>query len=122
MGGCASTFAAGDSDNYIPPLTYQPGYSQGAKSSFTSPLKQKLLEEAAKKDAKSLDTAFGELVEAVKAVPGATVIKSEDRYIYAEFEDGLTGAIDDVEFLFSLDTPIVGFRSSPRKGNDDTRQ
>ena len=41
---------------------------------------------------------------------------------YAEFEDSVTGAIDDVEFLFSLDTPIVGYRSSPRKGGDDKRQ
>ena len=36
--------------------------------------------------------------------------------------DGLTGAVDDVEFLFSLSTPTVGYRSSPRKGNDDSRR
>jgi len=120
--GCVSTFAQSDSDNYIPPWTYQPGYTTGASSSFSSPLKQQLAEEAAKKEAKPLETAFGELLEAVKAYPGATVIKAEDRYIYAEVEDSLTGATDDVEFLFSLDTPIVGYRSSPRKGGDDSRQ
>ena len=26
------------------------------------------------------------------------------------------------EFLFSLDLPIVGYRSAPRRGGDDTRQ
>jgi uncharacterized protein (DUF1499 family) len=34
----------------------------------------------------------------------------------------LTGAIDDVEFLFSRDAPIVGYRSAPRAGSDDKRQ
>lgn len=118
--GCVSTFAQSDTENYIPPWTYQPGYSTGAASSFSSPLKQQLAEENAKKDKKPLDTAFAELLEAVKATPGATIIKAEDRYIYAEMKDG--GAIDDVEFLLSLDSPIVGYRSSPRVGNDDARQ
>ena len=50
------------------------------------------------------------------------MVKAEDRYIYAEVEDSLTGAVDDVEFLFSLSTPTVGYRSSPRRGNDDNRR
>ena len=120
--GCISSFSAGDAENYIPPLTYQPGYNAGAASSFSSPLKQQLAEEAAKKPGKPRETAFQELLDAVKATPEATVIKSEDRYIYAEYKDGLTGAVDDVEFLFSLDLPIVGYRSAPRRGDDDTRQ
>ena len=56
--------------------------------------------------------------------PGATIIKAsvEDRYLYAEVEDGLTGIKDDVEFLFSLNNPIVGYRSAPRVGGDAKRQ
>lgn len=61
--GCVSTFAQSDTDNYIPPWTYQPGYSTSAASSYVSPLKQQLLEEAAKKEAKPLETAFAELLE-----------------------------------------------------------
>ena len=40
----------------------------------------------------------------------------------AQFTDSSTGQIDDVEFLFSLDNPIVGYRSAPRAGSDDKRQ
>ena len=120
--GCVSSYAQGDAENYLPPWTYQPGYSTQSVSSFDSPLKKELREEAAKKDRKSLETAFAELLEAVKASPGATIIKAdvEERYIYAEMREG--NAIDDVEWLLSTDSPIVGYRSSPRSGNDDKRQ
>jgi len=120
--GCVSSFAQGDAENYLPPWTYQPGYSTQSASSFDSPLKKELRAEAAKKDRKSIETAFAELLEAVKATPGATIIKAEpeERYIYAEFKEG--NAIDDVEWLLSTDSPIVGYRSSPRAGNDDKRQ
>lgn len=40
---------------------------------------------------------------------------------YAEFPDSVTGVVDDVEFLFSLDAPIVGYRSQPRAGSDNKR-
>ncbi len=42
--------------------------------------------------------------------------------IYAEFDDAATGVVDDVEFLFSLDSPVVGYRSAARRGGDDKRQ
>ena len=120
--GCISSFAQGDADNYVPPWTYQPGYSTQSVSSFDSPLKQQLREENAKKERKSLETAFAELLEAVKATPGATIITAdvEERYIYAEMREG--NAVDDVEWLLSTDAPLVGYRSSPRSGNDDQRQ
>ena len=51
------------------------------------------------------------------------MVQAADRYLYAEFSDPLTGAVDDVEFLLSLDTPIVGYRSAPRApALDDNRQ
>ena len=73
---------------------------------------------------KTRDKAFAELKKAVTEYPGATIIKAsvEDRYLYAEVEDGLTGIKDDVEFLFSLNNPIVGYRSAPRVGGDAKRQ
>ena len=45
-----------------------------------------------------------------------------DRCACAQFTDSGTGVVDDVEFLFSLDTPLVGYRSAPRAGADDKRQ
>ena len=80
---------------------------------------------AAKKySAADAQKAFAELKKAVTEYPGATIIKAsvEDRYLYAEVEDGLTGIKDDVEFLFSLNNPIVGYRSAPRVGGDAKRQ
>ena len=109
------------------PLTTQLGVIGRGKDKTRSGIlnacdKKELREEAAKKDRKSLETAFAELLEAVKASPGATIIKAdvEERYIYAEMKEG--NAIDDVEWLLSTDSPIVGYRSSPRSGNDDKRQ
>lgn len=122
--GCISSFSPPEDDNYVPPWTYKPDFSTGAQSSFSA--RKKSITQAAEGDGvpkgKSIESAIEELVSAIKAYPGATIIKNENRYIYAEFEDSVTGAIDDVEFLFSLDTPIVGYRSSPRKGGDDKRQ
>ena len=39
-----------------------------------------------------------------------------------QFRDSGTGVVDDVEFLFSLNNPIVGYRSAPRVGGDAKRQ
>merc|ERR1711892_222575 len=100
------------------PLTTQLGVIGRGKDKTRSGI----LNACAKKGRKSLETAFAELLEAVKATPGATIIKAEaeERYIYAEFREG--NAVDDVEWLLSTDSPIVGYRSSPRAGNDDKRQ
>ena len=50
------------------------------------------------------------------------MVKDEPRYFLLEFEDGVTGVKDDVEFLFSLNSAAVGYRSAPRSGADDKRQ
>jgi len=55
-------------------------------------------------------------VRGVVEEAGGKVVTVEDRYIYAEFEDSFTGAVDDVEFLLSTDAPRVDYRSSPRSG------
>ena len=68
---------------------------------------------------KSIDQALTELKTAVVNA-GGNVIDSGDRYLYAEFTEG--GQVDDVEFLISLNNPIVGYRSVPRSGGDDKRQ
>lgn len=117
--GCISSFSVPGDDSYIPPWTYEPD-SIGAVSSFTSPAKRALAEA---RERKSLEVAQKELRAVVAEYPGATIVKDEPRYLYAEFEDLTTGEKDDVEFLLSQDSPIVGYRSAPRgRRSDDRRQ
>lgn len=126
--GCISSFSPPEDDNYVPPWTYAKDYSSQATSSFSAARealrREAQLEAGAPEPApsKSLDTAFAELRRELEALPSSTIIKAENRYLYAEVVDPVTGAIDDVEFLFSLDAPIVGYRSAPRAGGDDKRQ
>jgi uncharacterized protein (DUF1499 family) len=131
--GCISTFSQYDDPSYIPPWTYQPGYSTGAVSANDARRAQLRAEALAvaggeasspspkAETGKSREGATAEL-KAVIAEFSGKVVQEGDRYVYAEFEDSLTGIVDDVEFLFSLDTPIVGYRSAARKGGDDKRQ
>ena len=117
--GCISSFSPPEDDNYVPPWTYAKDYSSQATSSFSAARealrREAQLEAGAPEPApsKSLDTAFAELRRELEALPSSTIIKAENRYLYAEVVDPVTGAIDDVEFLFSLDAPIVGYRSPP---------
>ena len=134
--GCISTFDEPDVDSYIPPWTYQPGYSTqsiSANDARRAALRREAALEAAAENGgelpagptkKSAAEAYAELKAAVKANNGVIVEEGFDRYLRAEFtEQGTFGSsIDDVEFLLSLDAPIVGYRSAARKGNDDKRQ
>lgn len=99
--GCISSF---DSplmpDSYIPAWAYK-GKTVGATM--------------------SLDNAFADLRAVVEAA-GGNIVTAENRYLYAEFRAPITGAIDDVEFIFNKDSPLVGYRSQPRQGKDDKRQ
>ena len=120
---------------YVPPWTYDSEMATAAESSFDSrkaalkaaaiaereaaeaaALREKGEDAAAaallekqeqRKKGKSVDSARAELVAAIEAAEGR-VIKAEDRYVYSEFTDPLTGVVDDVEFLFSKDSPLAG--------------
>ena len=131
--GCISTFNDPADESYIPPWTYQPGYSTQAVSANDA--RRQALREAASLEAnggvappapaaKSKEAAYGELKEAVKANGGTIIEEGFGRYLRCEFtEQGTFGSsTDDVEFLVSLDAPIVGYRSAPRSGADDKRQ
>lgn len=125
MRPCISSYdeAAG---TYVPPLSFNPFDENGRY----------------KKSAKTLTTS-ADAVEQLKAAVsacGGTIVKSNERYVYAEFADG--DKVDDVEFLFSrtpidaalleanegnvgnlsLSLSIVNFRSASRnKGKDDKK-
>jgi len=126
--GCISTFDDPDAESYIPPWTYQPGYSTQAISANDA-RREALRAQAGleanggvappPKPVKGKAEAYSELKAAIVA-NGGTVVKEEDRYVRAEFAEG--NSVDDVEFLISLDTPICNYRSAARKGGDDKRQ
>lgn len=132
--GCISTFDDPADESYIPPWTYQPGFSTQAVSANDARRaalrEQAQLEAAAngavveKKAAKSMDAAYAELKVAVKANNGVIIEEGFERYLRCEFtESALLGPVtDDVEFLISLDSPIVNYRSAARSGGDDKRQ
>lgn len=131
--GCISTFDDPADESYIPPWTYQPGFSTQAVSANDA-RRQALREQAnieanggvapPPKPQKSKEEAYAELKAAIKANEGVVVEEGFGRYLRCEFEGrGLLGpATDDVEFLISLDSPIVGYRSAARAGGDDKRQ
>jgi len=138
--GCVSTYADPESDAFVPAWTYDSSFSMQAKSSFDSrkeQLKAEARAEAAAaaseasaaaggsapkpSEAKSAEVAIAELKAAVEA-QGGTIRKIDDRYLYAEFTDAVTGVVDDVEFLLGRDSPLVNYRSVPRGGGDDKRQ
>lgn len=73
------------------------------------------------KPTKSRDDAYTELKGAIVQNSGV-IVEEGDRYIRSEFTDGVTGVVDDVEFLLSLDAPLCNYRSAARKGGDDKRQ
>lgn len=54
---------------------------------------------------------------AVEAFPRATIIKQEEKYLYAEFRTKLLRYVDDVEFFF--DGHVIHVRSCSRLGRRD---
>lgn len=65
--------------------------------------------------------AFGgnivELQSAVESMPGATLIRREGNYLYAEFRTPLLRFVDDVECL--LGNGVIHVRSASRLGRRD---
>ena len=128
--GCISTFDEPDAESYIPPWTYQPGYSTQAISANDA-RREALRAQAGleanggvappPKPTKTREEAYAELSAAIRTNEGS-IVEEGDRYLRAEFTDGVTGVVDDVEFLLSLDAPICGYRSAARRGGDDKRQ
>lgn len=64
-----------------------------------------------------LEGTMADVRRALKAMAGATVIKDEGSYLYAEFRTRLLRFVDDVEFLASGSQ--VHVRSASRLGRRD---
>jgi uncharacterized protein (DUF1499 family) len=83
---------------------------------------------SAGKQHKTMEQAVADVVGVISGYPGATIVTKRETnspdigqgyYVYAEFESGIMGFVDDVEFLFMPDGSTVEFRSAPRLGVTD---
>lgn len=55
----------------------------------------------------------------VEAMPGATVVKAQDDYLYVQFTTRLMKFVDDAEFWFDPASGVVHVRSASRVGRKD---
>ena len=55
----------------------------------------------------------------VGAMNGATIIKSEPMYVYAQYRTPLMKFIDDVEFVLDAPNQVIHMRSASRIGRSD---
>ncbi|MEB3828003.1 DUF1499 domain-containing protein [Phormidium sp. CCY1219] len=67
----------------------------------------------------SADDAFAKLKGIIEDIDNATVVKSEDNYLYAEFSSNLMGFVDDVEFYNDPENQTIHLRSASRLGQSD---
>jgi len=126
--GCITSFGLPEDEGYIPPWTYAPeelrttSVNDARRAALRAQLAAEGGDSVSRPARKTLETAQGEMRTMLASVDGCLIVKDEPRYFLLEFEDPISGAKDDVEFLFSLNSPVVGYRSAPRTGADDKRQ
>lgn len=65
------------------------------------------------------DIAKETLLKVLSVVPRTQIIEQTDNYIYAQSESKLMGFIDDLEFYFPEDEPVIQLRSASRLGESD---
>ena len=63
--------------------------------------------------------AMGAVRKAVASMQGATVIRHEGNYFYAEFRTKVMRFVDDVEFVFDDKAGLIHLRSASRLGRRD---
>ena len=62
---------------------------------------------------------FSSVAAAVAGMRGATVIKREGNYLYAEYRTPIMRYVDDVELLYDPQAGVVHVRSASRLGRRD---
>ncbi len=63
--------------------------------------------------------SIAEIKQVVQEMTGATIIESNENYLYAEFKSKLMGFVDDVEFYLDNANNAVQVRSASRLGKSD---
>jgi uncharacterized protein (DUF1499 family) len=64
-------------------------------------------------------TAMARLADAIRAMPGATVVVVRPDYLRSEFASALFGFVDDVEFALVPGATAIAVRSASRRGYSD---
>ena len=65
------------------------------------------------------DAAYQKLVTLIASQQRARIVVKEANYLRAEFKSAILRFVDDVEFLFSADQPVIDVRSASRVGYYD---
>ncbi|HHP7229676.1 MAG TPA: DUF1499 domain-containing protein [Xenococcaceae cyanobacterium] len=65
------------------------------------------------------ETAKATLLKVLSVVPRTEIVEQTDDYIRAESMSRIMGFIDDVEFYFPAETPVIQLRSASRLGESD---
>jgi uncharacterized protein (DUF1499 family) len=63
--------------------------------------------------------AMARLVDAIRAMPGSTIIVLRSDYLHAEFASALWGFVDDVQFTIVPGATAIAVRSASRLGYGD---
>lgn len=63
--------------------------------------------------------AMSELADAIRAMPGATIITARPDYLHAEFASSVFGFVDDAEFVPDARAKVIDVRSAARLGVSD---
>lgn len=64
-------------------------------------------------------TAMAALVNVLEKWEETAIIQTSDNYVYAECRSRVFGFVDDVEFFFPQDSPLIHVRSASRLGYSD---
>ena len=65
------------------------------------------------------DNVYRKLVDLIGSYKRARIVVKESNYLRAEFRSAILQFVDDVEFLFSADLPLIDVRSASRVGYYD---
>ncbi|HUN68308.1 MAG TPA: DUF1499 domain-containing protein, partial [Burkholderiales bacterium] len=63
--------------------------------------------------------AMAAVRKAVEGMEGATVIRQDADYVYAEYRTRLMRFVDDVEFVYDANAGLIHVRSASRLGRRD---
>lgn len=65
------------------------------------------------------ETAKETLLKILSVVPRTEIVEQTDNYILAESKSRIFGFVDDVEFYFPENEPVIQMRSASRVGESD---
>lgn len=65
------------------------------------------------------EPAMAALKSIIESTPRTSIVEERADYLYAEFTSMLIGYVDDVEFYFPPNEPVIHVRSASRLGYSD---